>query len=465
MRLLRSTGVGLVLAVAGCAATPDAPLPEPPARYTAAPTAEAEPSAEGDWVAQLGAPGLSAVVDEALAGNPDLAQAQARAESARARARAAVGRWLPDLDVSFGASRTGTPTGAGDRVQTEAVTSQITTSWEADVWGRVLDRTRAAGLDAEAARQDFEAARLSVAGAAARAWIDVIEADLLVRLAEEDLATRRQVLETTERRYAQGLVGSLALRTARSQTASAEAQLSARLEGRREAARRMETLLGRYPDATFAASPELPQLAPLTAPGAPADLLARRPDVAAAEARLEAAGFRVSEARKALLPRLTLSASASGSGAGLADVTDVDGLVTRLIGNLAAPLFQGGALRAEARVAAADARGAAAAYVEAALRAWQEVESALSQDQSLAVQEERFAAAADEAREAQALAEREYARGLATIFDLIDAYSRRIEAERALIQVRAQRASNRIDYHVALGAALRRSSASEGHSS
>ena len=77
--------------------------------------------------------------------------------------------------------------------------------------------------------------------------------------------------------------------------------------------------------------------------------------------------------------------------------------------------------------------------------------AAISADAALAVQEAEFALAAEEAHAAQELAEREYSRGVATIFELIDAYSRRIDAERALISARADRIANRIAYHVALG--------------
>jgi outer membrane protein TolC len=210
-------------------------------------------------------------------------------------------------------------------------------------------------------------------------------------------------------------------------------------------------LLGRYPDGALRVEGTLPALTPLATSRAPAAVLKSRPDVLAASARLEAAGFRLNEARSALLPRLTLSGSASGSGAQLADVTDADDVVRQLIAGLSAPLFQGGALRAEVRASQADQQAAAAQYVGTVLDAWSEVEAAISADAALATQEREFAIAAEEARSAQELAEREYTRGVATIFELIDAYSRRIDAERALIAATSDRIANRVSYHIALG--------------
>lgn len=452
-----AVAVGGVLApgaAAGPAPRPPAGLTPPPA-YASAPVAgEAGVTAEGgDWVAAFATPALQDAVNEALAANPQLRQAEARADAQRARARAAAGRWLPDVSIGLSGTRVGTPTPAptGPRSQVESVGSRVDVSWEADVWGRVLDGVRAEGADARAAEADLAAARLATAGRAASGWVDLVEATQLSALAEEDLATRVRAETITQRRYEAGLSDALAVRTARAQSASARAQLAAQKDQMLRAARQLEATLGRYPGGAAQAGADLPKIGAITAPGAPADLIARRPDVAAAEARLDAAGLRVWQARKALAPRLTLNAAAIGSGVGVRDVTNVDGLVTQIVAGLTMPIFQGGALRADVRAARAQARAAAASYVETTLAAWREVEDALSADASLARRETELAGAAVEAREAQALAEREYARGVATIFELIDSYSRRIDAERSLISVRAQRVNTRISYHLALG--------------
>jgi NodT family efflux transporter outer membrane factor (OMF) lipoprotein len=445
-------GIGLA-ALAGSCATKAKP-PEPPPAYAAeAAAASALARApEEAWIDTFATPELTGYVSEALGSNPQLMAAQARAKAAQERARASAGSWLPNLNITLGTGRTETPVaGSDDRIRFDESTSRLSTTWEADLWGRVFDGARASFADSRAANADYDGARLSTAGQTASAWIDLVQARQLLALAEEDLAQRERALDITDRRYAGGLLTALSVRTARSQVASARAQKAAQQDALLQASRRLQTLLGRYPDGGLLTQVELPALRPITAAGAPADLLARRPDVAAAEARLDASGLRASQARKALLPRLTLSATASGAGDGLRDITDVDGLITQVLAGLTAPLFSGGALRAQARAASADSRAAAANYVQTALDAWSEVESALSADAAFAVRESELASAAEEAREAQRLAEREYTSGVATIFELIDAYTRRIDAERGLIQARAARATNRVTYHVALG--------------
>jgi outer membrane protein TolC len=159
-----------------------------------------------------------------------------------------------------------------------------------------------------------------------------------------------------------------------------------------------------------------------------------------------------------MLPRLTLTGTALNPGTEGNSVSDVDdsvNMISNVVAGLTMPIFNGGALLAESRATVNDRRAAAAEYVRTSISAWREVEAAISADQSLEVREREFASAAAEARAAQELAEREYARGVATLFELIDAYTRRIDAERGLISARTDRVSNRIAYHVALGGGAR----------
>ena len=130
---------------------------------------------------------------------------------------------------------------------------------------------------------------------------------------------------------------------------------------------------------------------------------------------------------------------------------EVEQLAGRVFANLTAPIFNGGALKADAEAAIARARASISDYAGVVLNAWREVEAARAADISLEKQEIALAEALTEAEAAETLAERQYQRGLITIFNLIDAQTRRISAERQLLNVRANRAANRINYHIALG--------------
>lgn len=461
VRLL--VGVGLVALAGSCAGRN---LPPEPDSYVAADAIGADRAAElaaspaATWLDDLNSAEMSTLAREALAGSPDLQIVEARYRAARWRARGAFGgNLLPNLSVGASGTRTEEPTATDERIRTEFLTSSVVASWEIDLWGRLTAQTLAADSSADAARQDLNDARLSVAGQSSRAWVDLIQAQQLLALAQEDLTTRERALDLTQRRYDAGLISSLNLRTARSQVASARGFQAQAQDSLLIASRRLQEIMGRYPDGSLRAEGALPELAPLAAAGAPADLLDRRPDVLASEHRMRAAGFRIHEARAAMLPRLTLRATAGLTDAGpnpsINNIDDSANMITNLVAGITMPIFNGGALLSESRATVADRRAAASDYVRTSIAAWREVEGTISADQSLQIREEQFAIAADEAREAQALAEREYARGVATLFELIDAYTRRIDAERGLITARSARVSNRISYHVALGGGAR----------
>ncbi|MCW5724149.1 MAG: efflux transporter outer membrane subunit [Maricaulaceae bacterium] len=438
--------------VTACASTP----PADPARalpHTAA-AWSAGPGVPGgqvqDWVSAFGDPALSTLVDEALTANNDLAAAAARLDAARAVARAAGAARVPSLDASFDAVRRDTRFAGSNEFGIG-----LSTSWEADVWGRVSDRARAGALDAEAAASDFRGAQLSIAGQVAKAWFALTEARLQAELAERELDTRARSLQLVQRRYEGGLARSSDVRTARSALASSEASLAARRRALAAAARGLETLLGRYPSGALASASSLPDMASLQGLGAPGDLLARRPDLIAAERRLQSAGLRADDARKALLPRLTLTGAGGMGGADLEDIFDTDSLLTRLTAGLTAPIFRGGALRAERDRTAAVAREQLAAYVNRALTAWREAEDAIYADGALAARADALSHAYEEAAAAETLVERQYAQGLATIFELLDAQTRRINAESLLIGARRERAANRVDLYLAIAGDFR----------
>jgi len=436
------------LALSACAGSPE--LARPP-ELLSPPVFAAQPEAasrapSSDWIAAFGDPELERLVAEALANNPDVDAARAALDAAAASARLSGASRLPTLDASLSQSRADNDlTG----LTTDNASLGLSASWQVDIWGRLSDTARAGVLGRDAAAADLAGVRLSIAGATAQGWFALKEAALQTDLARRDVETRERQLEITERRFARGVARSSDVRTARSALASSRAALATRRQIQAEAGRRLEVFLGRYPADALQTNASLPDLAALPAAGAPDALLDRRPDIIAAEARLAAAGFSADAARKALYPRLTLSGSITQSGEDISDVFNTDALVQRVAGDLLAPIFRGGALRAERDRAEADAGRLSAAYVATALGAFQEAENAIFADEALAARVDALNVAQEEAAAALALVEREYASGVASIFELLDAQSRVISAESQLIAARRDRATNRVAFHVA----------------
>ena len=437
------------LTAASCASVPafesQDVLPQAPHSWSSAPDAVDGPHVS-DWVASFNAPRLVSLVDEAFEGNPSLAQSLARYDSARASARIAGASRLPTLGASFGHTRNEPNSGPSS----DQFSLGLSSSWEVDLWGRVRNNANAADLDAEAAAQDLRGSQLSIAGLVSKAWLDLTEARLQTELAERDFTAKENALALTERRFARGLVRSSDVRTARSALASSEAALASRRRAEASSARSLETLLGRYPSARIERDADFPTLGELAGLGSPQDLLTRRPDVIAAERRLVAAGLRVDAARAALFPSLSLSASSGTGGANIEDLTDMDGLLSSLTTSLTAPIFRGGQLRAQRDQAIANAELQIASYVQTVLGAWQEAENAIYADTILASRVDSLGRAFEEAAEAEDLVTQQYARGVATIFDLLNAYSRRISAESQYISARRARAANRVDLYLAI---------------
>ncbi|XBQ16182.1 MAG: efflux transporter outer membrane subunit [Oceanicaulis sp.] len=445
--MLRALPPALIaVSLGACAVTPDldprSPIPLQD-EYAALPAFDTEPV--DDWIAAFGDPELVALVDLAMEENPSIEAARAGLEAARAQARVTGAGRLPSVDASLGTTWRDPAMGSNT-----SYSIGLDASWQADVWGRLRDQTRASILSAEAARADWRGARLSIAAATARAWYALNEAALQTELAARDVDTRTRQLQIVERRFERGVARSSDVRTARSALASSQAGLAARVRTQAAAARRLETLTAQYPDATTLAAGALPELGPLPYPGEPQGLFERRPDIIAASARLAAAGFSADAAQKALYPGLSLRASLSNAADDLGDVFSFDDLVSQVSASILAPIFQGGRLRAQRDQAEAQARQLAARYVETALTALREAEDAIDADLRLAERVAALEVAAAEAQAALELVERQYASGLATIFELIDAQTRLINANSQLISARAQRVDNRIGLHLAI---------------
>lgn len=241
---MKRLGLGLLVAAAGCThVAQDVRPPSAPASFQAKPAQEAQSAAnlpERAWLQTFSAPGLEAVVEEALRVNPDLQRIAAQRDRARASAKAAFGPRLPSIDFGLGTGRTSVPDGQGGRAAFNVANGDLTASWEVDIWGRVRDNFRAADSSADAAQADYYATRLSIAGLAGRAWIDLIEAAGQARLTQEDAEARARTQGQTERRYDRGVAESLDVRTARAAAASAQATASAAREASFIAARRLE---------------------------------------------------------------------------------------------------------------------------------------------------------------------------------------------------------------------------------
>jgi len=453
-----------VLGLAGCSTTglgsikpeasaPTAEIPLAPQSATTGQIDWVEPAADRlpstDWIGDFNDPMLMNLVQEAMQANTDVRLAAARLAVAEAGAKSSRSGLYPSISASTDASRTEVAEDNFPSSSRFSLGSSV--SWEVDMWGRIRDTADAGDIEAEASNADYAGTRLSIAGLTAQTWFNLTEARLLTDLAERNVETQERALRLTKRRFDGGVSGSSDFRLARSALANAQATLALRRQNESSTTRFLETILRRYPADALQAQENLPQLPPLTGAGTPSEIFLRRPDLLAAERRMQAAGLRVDVSKKNLLPRLTLNGGPNSTSGSIGRLFSLDNLVASIAGGLSAPLFQGGALRADIARNEAVLQQQLEAYADTTLNAYLEVENALDAEDRLREREDALEIALEEAQKAEERLELRFSEGLASILQLLDAQSRRISSEGQLISARKERLANRVRLHLALG--------------
>ncbi len=441
------------LIVSGCMSAPErkvadlaGPLPD---HWTG--TNQPASPVFGRWIDSFADPSLSVLVKESLAGNYDLKAAAARVEAAREQARIdGAARW-PQLAFAPGYERAQVRSAGFGSTEFGAFEALFDLRWELDVWGRIRDFQQAAVLEAGAAQADFHAARLSLAARTAQSYFELAEARLQTEVAEQSIRDRRTVVDLVRGRFARGLTRGLDLSLALTDLARAEALLAGTRNRVQSITRRLEVLLGRYPSGGLTETPRLPDPPPGVSAGLPSELLERRPDLIAAFERLRSADARVTSAKKARLPRITLTASGGTRSPALTELADPRAVAWNLAMGLVQPLFTGGRITAEIGLNEARANEVLNLYKNTMLNAFREVEQTLAAEEWLRNQERALRATVKQTDTSQKLAVYSYRQGFTQILTLLDSYRSTLDARSAHLAVKRQLLNNRIDLYLALG--------------
>ncbi|ABC43874.1 putative outer membrane efflux protein [Salinibacter ruber DSM 13855] len=466
-----------MLTVAGCSMTPEMSTPEAeqdlPDRFEAAPGDTTLPAAAADtaaydatrWWAAYEDPSLTALVDTALAANLNLEEAQGRVEELAAQFRIARAPLFPSVTANGQGNYQNQPANTGiggaigggqgpDRFEFTDYQATLGLSYELDFWGRVRSQRTAALSQYFATAADLQTARLSVISQTISTYAQIASLRRQVRLGERTVGLLEERVAVTEDRYARGLVPSFQLYTVRQSLQAAQADqpdLERRLY---EAQSRFATLLGRFAGEQRALLPDsmTVPLAPEPVPaGLPADLLMQRPDVRGAALRLEAARQEIGVARAEMLPSLSLTGQGGTQSSELADLVDPGQVFASFAGQLTAPLFQGGQLRANLNAAEARYKQQAARYEQTVLTAFQEVKASLVAYEKQRQRYREVERQVDTARDAFQAQRDRYERGVGDVLSLIDAERTLLQARTRLAGVRRAVTNARLALHRALG--------------
>ena len=388
-----------------------------------------------DWVKSFNDPMLTKLVEEAQKNNPDLRVTASRVERAAALMRLSESGLYPRVDImgSF------TDIDGASRDKGELVGA---VSWEPDIWGRLQNLVASDEEALRAMAADFAFARQSLAGMTAKAWFRINSDKKLYDFMDKVVGLQKKVLKIVKEREAIGAGTKRAVHVVSAMTAESQQLLKSFEILWHNDTRSLETLGGRYP--ANAIEPRgLAEVPPEPAAGIPADLLNRRPDIVAARQRV-ASAFHYEKAMELLkLPSFGFSFRAG--------YDHLEDTIVKFLSDVFMPIIDNGEIDAYIAMANADQKAAIANYKSVVLRAYREVENALSQEKQLKERYDYLVTMEKEYRTAYDMTVENYEIGEGTIFDMLLAQSKWIDAGIQKVSVANQRLANRVNLHLALG--------------
>jgi len=391
---LAAAALGAAL-LAGCAVPGGKPYETPALELPSG--GAAAPAIAADWWKSFGDAQLDALVDEALKNNRDLARAIARIDESRALLRIARADLGPSVTAGASATRqrlsqNGTfPLGGMPAVSNDYRAS-LNVAYEVDLWGRAASASRAAREDLLSSEYARDTLRTALAAQVVQSYAALQAFDAQYALYNRSVDAQRDGLKLQHLRFDSGDISELDIRQLEAELLANEAQLPKIDRARGEAERALALVLGRAPRAMLeqgvqrGAWPQAGTMGmqgPLTGTsstvpeGLPSDLLLRRPDVQAAEARLRAAGARVDAARAAYFPSISLTGEFGGESTQLSKLTNGSSMLWNVIASLTQPIWGSGRIDAQNEAAQARRQQVELDYRDSVATAFKEARDAL----------------------------------------------------------------------------------------
>ena len=455
---MKPTALLVTLILAGCATPPaiDATrLPASPAqfkeagRWTVAAPAEAQP--RGQWWKAFADPVLDELIARADDGNASIQAAAASLAQARALARITDADRAPQLGVGAGASRLGGIVEGSSGPARSFGTAGASLAYEVDLFGKLSQASEAARLDARAREGLLQSTRLLVQAEVAQAYFAIRALDVEAAIVRGTELAYRDTLDLTERRMRAGDVAELDVERARAEVAATESEALA-LDRRRAALENaLAVLVGDVASGFQLPAGKWQAELPAIPPGIPGTVLARRPDVSAAQDGMLAAQQRAGAARAAWFPDVTLTASGGYASPELGDLFKWSARAWGVGALLSLPVFDGGRREAGVMNATAQLDEAVARYREQVLVAFRDVEDQLSALRLLAQESRAQARAVASAERATELSNARYQGGFVSQIELLDARRSELRNRRQALQVRSARYQATVGLVRALG--------------
>jgi NodT family efflux transporter outer membrane factor (OMF) lipoprotein len=443
--------------LAGCVDAPSTtPSQIPLASQTLGLGIEQTPAIADHWWTAFGDPQLNALIDQALKGSPTLAAAIARVHEAQSQLSSTRAQTYPqatfdlnDQDTRFSKSYIFPPPFGGETQWFGTVGANL--SWSLDLFGKQAAQVDRARDTADAAALDATAARLLLAGTVTEAYVALWRAYVLIDVAEETVKQQGGLNSLTAGRVHAGLDSIASQKQSEALLALAKEDLDQANANRDLAIHAIAALIGRGADAYNITRPQLSDTA-LTLPQTlPVDLLARRADIAAARARIDAATAGRQAAHQAFYPDVDLIGSLGWAAIGLSPLFSASSLQYGLGPALHLPIFDAGKLRADYAGATAQLDEAVADYNQSVVTAVKQTADALTQIENLRRQSGQQKIALDAANASFNLATERYRSGLSPQINALNAETIAIQARRQNAVLAADTATARVSLLMAIG--------------
>lgn len=410
---------------------------------------------EAGWLKSFNDKQMEAVVAEAIKNNLDLQVAATRVQVAANVVTEVHAQMMPMIGVGGSAKYLGRFHQTGNQGQTRGNfnASRLLggVSWELDIWAKIRSQTAAAKQDFAATESDYQWAQMSLAAITARLWYLAVCTRVLQSYAEQNVAVDQQLLDVTTTQFQVGNAEQQQVDFALAQLAQAQAQLAQVKDSYLQVVRGLEVLLGRYPAGELKVASALAALPPPVPAGLPSQLLERRPDLLAAQHTFNAAFHLVQSAKAARLPSFALTGAGGYLTNEIYQELQFRPWVWTAAGSVLAPLYTGGYLQAQVKIANQDQNAALAFYGQTLLQAFDDVEVTLTNERYLREQKQQANEALVSIQDALTLGRVKYAVGQTDLSPVLQLENGVLGTQTEDAYIQYELIANRISLYLALG--------------
>lgn len=387
-------------------------------------------------------PELNRLIEQAMSSNPSLQQTILALKVAYAEKGVTASDRLPELTASSSVS--------DDNESRDYYSNELSVSWEIDFWNKIGDQVNAANKDIAASHANLQNAKNALAANMMRSWLQISLQKQKIEIKQTHLELLEDIEDLILEKYRSGLGDLEDLDTAKTNSAVTRSTLTEYIEQLAQYQRALTLTLGQVNKNIAYNIPSAFSDVMIPLASLPDQTIANRPDVKSAMYTLEAEKLRTSAAHKDRLPSLSLDLALTDSEYSFSDAL-FSNPIWSVLGQLSAPIFDGGKLKNQAIQAELTQQNAYWNYQDTLLTAANEVDDAIGQERSLGRQEQHYTEALESALRSYESYRDKYQQGLVDIYDLVSIQENTFDIQSQLAQIQYERLTNRINLGLALG--------------